>query len=60
MGGFSDDEFRQAFMYISGPYSALHQKSGYSADRSVIEDYQTHFLALKQAKLSSLTARSVF
>ena len=28
MGGFSDDEFRQAFMYISGPYSALHQKSG--------------------------------
>jgi len=26
---------------------ALHQKPGYSADRSVIEDYQTHFLALK-------------
>src|SRR5262245_17970261 len=39
---------------------ALHQKSGYSADRSVLEDYKAYYLALKQAKLSSLTARSAF
>ena len=42
------------FMLASEEYPALHQKPGYSADRSVIEDYQTHFLALKQAKLSSM------
>src|SRR4029453_13682458 len=39
---------------------ALHQKSGYSADRPVNEDYQTHFLVQKQIKLPSLTTKSVF
>ena len=53
-------ELAPVFVPKAGVVPALHQKSGYLADRSVIEDYQAHFLALKQAKLSSLTARSVF
>jgi len=44
---FSVVLFRPNFMLVSEEYPALHQKSGYSADRSVIEDYQTYSLALK-------------
>src|SRR5262245_21405728 len=43
-GGMAEYCRVAAAQLLPMPEAALHQKSGYSADRSVIEDYKAYFL----------------